>query len=65
MKINSFVSSKVRVQAAISYLNTLIANINSRIPGDVVKLVVSASVFNPALILYDERLLRAYGNSNL
>ena len=53
------------VQAAISYLDTLIANINSRLPGDEVELVVSASVFNPALILEDEPFLRAFGNSKL
>ena len=54
-----------RVQAAISYLDTLIANINSRFSGDVVELVVSAAVFNPAPILDDETLHRAYGNSKL
>ena len=52
-----------RVQVAISYIDTLIANINSRFSGVVVKLVVSASVFNPALLPDDETLLRAYGNS--
>ena len=45
--------------------NTLIANINSRFSGEIVKLVVSASVFNPALLPDDETLLRAYGNSKL
>ncbi len=50
---------------AISYVDTLIANINSRFPGDVVELVVSASVINPALILDDETLLRAYGITKL
>ena len=54
-----------RVQEAIAYLDTLIENINSRFPGNVVELVVSASVFNPALTLEDETLLRAYGNSKL
>ena len=39
-----------RVQVAIPYLDTLIANINSRFSGEVVELVVSASVFNPALL---------------
>ena len=43
----------------------MIANINSYISGEVVELVVSASVFNPALIPNDETLLRAYGNSKL
>ena len=41
---------------AIPYLDTLIANINSRLSGE----VVSASVFNPDLIPDDEALLRAY-----
>ena len=54
-----------RVQVAIPYLDTLIANINSRFSGEVVELVVSASVFNPALLPDDESLLRAYGNSKL
>ena len=53
MEITSLSVQQFRVQAAISYLDTLIANINSRFPGDVVELVVSASVFNPALILDD------------
>ena len=44
---------------AIPYLDTLIANINSRFSGEVVELVVSASVFNPALLPDDETLLRA------
>ena len=38
---------------AIPYLDTLIANINSRFSGEVVELV-SASVFNPALLPDDE-----------
>ena len=50
---------------AIPYLDTLIANINSCFSGEVVELVVSASVFNPALLPDDETLLRAYGNSKL
>ena len=50
---------------AIPYLDTLIANINSRFSGEVVKLVVSASVFNPALLPDNETLLRAYSNSKL
>ena len=45
--------------------DTLIANISSHFSGEVVELVVSASVFNQALLLDDERLLRAYGNSKL
>ena len=48
----------------IPYLDTLIANINSRFSGEVIKLV-SASVFNPVLLPDDETLLRAYGNSKL
>ena len=42
----------------------MIANINSHFSGEAVELVVSASVFNSAL-LPDETLLRAYGNSKL
>ena len=44
---------------AIPYLDTLIVNINSRFSGEIVELVVSASVFNPALLPDDETLLRA------
>ena len=47
---------------AISNHDTLIANINSRFSGEVVELVVSASVFNSALLPKDETLLKAYGN---
>ena len=54
-----------RVQVAIPYLDTLIANINSHFSGEVVELVVSASVFNPALLPDEETLLGAYGNSKL
>ena len=43
----------------------LIENINSRFSGEVVKLVVSASVFNPALLPDDETFFRAYDNSKL
>ena len=43
----------------------MIANINSRFSSDVVKLVVSASVFTPALLPDDETLLTAYGNTKL
>ena len=50
---------------AIPYRDTLIANINSHFSGEVVELVVSTSVFNPALLPDDETLLRAYGNSKL
>ena len=53
-----------RVQMAIPF-NTLIANINSCFSGEVVELVVSASVFNPVLLHDDATLLRAYGNSKL
>ena len=45
--------------------NTLITNINNHFSGEVVELVVSASVFNPALLPDVETLLRAYGNSKL
>ena len=44
--------------------NILIANINSLFSDEVV-VVVSASVFNPALLPDDETHLRAYGNSKL
>ena len=49
---------------AIPYLDTLIANINSRFSSEIVEIVVSALLFNPAL-LPDETLLRTYGNSKL
>ena len=54
-----------RVQVSIPCHNTLIANINSRLSGEVVKLVVLAPVFNPALLPDDDPLLRAYGNFKL
>ena len=54
-----------RVQVVIPYRDTLIANINSCFSGEVVELVVLASVFNPALLPDDKTLLRAYGNSKL
>ena len=54
-----------RVKVAIPHLDTMIANINSRFSGVVVNLVVSASVFNPALLPDDETLLRTYDNSML
>ena len=50
---------------AIPYLDTLIANINSRFSGEVVELVVFASIFNPALVPDGETFLRPYGNSKL
>ena len=50
---------------AIPYLDTLIATINSQFSGEIVKLVVSASVFNPALLPDEETFCRAYGNSKL
>ena len=43
---------------------TLIAN-NSCFSDEVVKLIVSTSAFNPALLPDDETLFRAYGNSKL
>ena len=43
-----------RVQVAIPHHDTPIANINSCFSGKAVKLVVSASVFNPALLPDDE-----------
>ena len=46
-----------RVQVAIPYLDTVIANINSRFSGELVELVGLASVFNPALLPDDETLL--------
>ena len=53
------------MQVVITYLDTLIANINSCFSGEVVELVGSASEFNPALLPDDETLPRAYGNSRL
>ena len=38
------------------------SNINSHFSSEVIELVVSASVFNPALLPDDETFLRAYGN---
>ena len=45
--------------------NTLVENINSYFSSEVVELVVSVSVFNPALLPDDETHFRAYGNSKL
>ena len=50
---------------AIPYLATLIANMNICFSGEVVELVVLASVFNPALLPDDEKLLRTIGNTKL
>ena len=50
---------------AISYHDTLISNINSRFSGEVVELIVSASVFNSALLLNDKNILKTCGNSKL
>ena len=66
MEISSFVSSTV---SSISgwLFPTLIhdSNINSWLSGVIIKPVISASVFNPALLPDGETLLRAYGNSKL
>ena len=53
--------SEFRVKVAISYLDSKY----SRFSGEIIELVVSSSVFNPALLPNDERLLKAYGNSKL
>ena len=45
-----------QVQVVIPCRDTLIANINSRFSSELVELVISASVFNPALLPDDETL---------
>ena len=50
---------------AIPYLDTLTANINNRFSGEVVELVVSASVLNLALLPDDDTLLREKNRGNV
>ena len=50
---------------ATPYFDTLVANINNCFSGEVVELILPASVFNPGLLPDDETLHRAYGNSKL
>ena len=54
------------VQEATPYPgDTMLVNIYGRLSGEVVENVVSATVFNRALIPDDETLRRAYGNLKL
>ena len=64
-EITSFVSSTVSSISGYSLSWYIDSKHYSRFSGEVVELVVSASVFNPALLPDDETLLRAYGNSKL
>ncbi len=54
-----------RANVAVPYLDALLDNIESQFSDDVVKLLVSSSVFNPALLPIDEALLAEYGTTEL
>ncbi len=54
-----------RANVAVPYLDVLLDNIESRFSDDVVKLLVSSSVFNPALLPRDEALLAEYGTTEI
>ena len=49
----------------MAIVDKLIASINTCFSGEIIELVISASVFNPALLPDGVTLLRAYGNSKL
>ena len=57
--------SEYRDSVAIPYIDHLISNINSRFSDTAIKLLVSSSVFNPALLPADEAMLSEYGNEQL
>ena len=57
--------NEFRVQVAIPYPDALVSNINSWFSYDVVKVVTSASIFNPALLPENEAQLPNYGTTQL
>lgn len=56
--------SEYRESVAIPYIDRLISNINSRLSDTSVKLLVSSSIFDPALLPSDEASLSDYGNDH-
>jgi hypothetical protein len=50
-----------RVHVAIPYVDALVSNINTRFSDEVVKILTSSSIFNPALLPESETQLSAYG----
>ena len=50
-----------REKVALPYINALMQNIRNRFSGEVVDLLVSSSVFNPAPPLSEEKALPDYG----
>ena len=57
--------SEFQTKVAIPYIDSLTSNINHRFSDEVVKLVVSASIFNPSLLPEDENALSKYGIDHL
>ena len=57
--------NEFRVQVAIPYLDALVSNIKSRFSDDVVKVVTSASIFNPTILPENEAQLPNYGTTPL
>ncbi len=57
--------SEYRVSVAIPYIDHLISNINGRFSDTAVKLLVSSSVFDPALLPTNEASLSEYGNKQV
>jgi hypothetical protein len=49
------------VHVAIPYVDALVSNINTRFSDEVVKILTSSSIFNPALLPESETQLSAYG----
>ena len=57
--------SEYRISVAIAYIDKLISNINGRFSDTTVKLLVSSSVFDPALLPSNEASLSEYGNKQV
>ena len=57
--------SEYRISVAIPYIDKLISNINGRFSDTAVKLLVSSSVFDPALLPSNEASLSEYGNKQV
>jgi hypothetical protein len=53
--------SEYRISVGIPYIDHLISNINGRFSDTAVKLLVSSSVFDPALLPTNEASLSEYG----
>ena len=62
---NATTVSEYSESVAIPYIECLISNINSCFSDTSVKLLVSSSIFDPALLPSDEASLSDYGNDQL